>query len=59
MTIYRMFAAIVAIDAFSAIPFARLRKENRPILFSVIKIANVIITLLAVLFLLDYCTRNI
>ena len=48
----RMFAAIVSIDAFTAIPFARLRRENRPILFSVIKIANVVITLVAVVFLL-------
>jgi O-antigen/teichoic acid export membrane protein len=48
----RMFAAIVAIDAFSAIPFARLRKENRPVVFSFIKIMNVIITIIAVLFLL-------
>jgi O-antigen/teichoic acid export membrane protein len=48
----RMFATILALDAFSAIPFARLRKENRPIVFSVIKIANVIITIAAVLFLL-------
>lgn len=48
----RIFAAIVAIDAFSAIPFARLRKENRPIIFSIIKIMNVIITIIAVLFLL-------
>jgi O-antigen/teichoic acid export membrane protein len=48
----RMFAAIVSIDAFAAIPFARLRRENRPVLFSIIKIANVVITLLAVLFLL-------
>jgi O-antigen/teichoic acid export membrane protein len=48
----RMFAAIVAIDAFSAIPFARLRKENRPIVFSFIKILNVIITIGVVLFLL-------
>jgi len=48
----KMFAAIVAIDAFTAIPFARLRKENRPIVFSVIKIMNVIITIIAVLFLL-------
>ena len=47
-----MFAAIVAIDAFSAIPFARLRKENRPIVFSFIKIMNVIITISVVLFLL-------
>ena len=48
----RMFAAIVAIDAFCAIPFARLRKENRPVVFSFIKIMNVIITISAVLFLL-------
>jgi len=48
----RMFAGIVAIDAFTAIPFARLRKENRPILFSTIKLINVFITLGLVLFLL-------
>ncbi|MFA5818385.1 MAG: oligosaccharide flippase family protein [Bacteroidales bacterium] len=48
----RMFAAILAIDAFCAIPFARLRKENRPVVFSFIKIVNVLITLGAVIFLL-------
>jgi len=48
----RMFAGIVAIDAFCAIPFAKLRKENRPIVFSFIKIMNVIITISVVLFLL-------
>lgn len=48
----RMFAAIVAIDAFCAIPFARLRKENRPMIFSFIKIMNVIITIGVVMFLL-------
>jgi O-antigen/teichoic acid export membrane protein len=50
----RMFSAILAIDAFTAIPFARLRNENRPIVFSVIKIANVVITIAAVLFLLKW-----
>ncbi len=39
-----MTAAIMAIDAFCAIPFARLRKENKPGIFSIIKIANVVIT---------------
>jgi O-antigen/teichoic acid export membrane protein len=48
----RMFACIVALDAFTAIPFARLRKENRPLLFSTIKIVNVLITLCLVIFLL-------
>jgi len=48
----RMFAGILAIDAFTAIPFARLRKENRPYLFSAIKMINVFITLGLVIFLL-------
>jgi len=48
----RMFAGIVAIDAFAAIPFARLRRENKPVVFSVIKIINVLITIGLVVFLL-------
>ncbi len=48
----RMFAGIVAIDAFAAIPFARLRKENRPVIFSVIKLVNVFFTIGLVVFLL-------
>jgi O-antigen/teichoic acid export membrane protein len=50
----RMFTAIVAIDAFSAIPFAKLRSDNRPILFSAIKLANVFVTVSLLLFLLKY-----
>jgi len=48
----RMFAGIVAIDAFSSIPFARLRRENKPLQFSVIKIVNVLVTIGIVIFLL-------
>jgi O-antigen/teichoic acid export membrane protein len=48
----RMFSGIVAIDAFTAIPFARLRKDNQPIIFSTIKLVNVIITIGLVFFLL-------
>jgi O-antigen/teichoic acid export membrane protein len=48
----RMFAGILAIDAFTAIPFAKLRKENRPVFFSAIKLINVFITLGLVIFLL-------
>ncbi len=48
----RMFAAIVAIDAFSAIPFARLRKENKALIFSLVKILNVVITIIVVLIFL-------
>jgi len=48
----RLFAGIIATDAICAVPFARLRKENKPGLFSAIKIANVIITIVLVMFLL-------
>jgi O-antigen/teichoic acid export membrane protein len=45
-----MLAAIVAIDAFSSIPFARLRKEERSIKFAFLKIINIILTIICVLF---------
>ena len=48
----RMFSGIVALDAFTAIPFAKLRKENKSLQFSTIKILNVVITLSLVIFLL-------
>jgi len=48
----RMFAWIVAIDAFSAIPFAWLRNNHRPVTFSILKIINVLVTLITVFFFL-------
>lgn len=49
----RMFAGILALDASAAIPFARLRRENRPVLFSAFKLINVFVTLILVFFLLS------
>ncbi len=48
----RMFAWIVAIDAFSAIPFAWLRNNNKPMLFSALKIINVLVTMVIAFFFL-------
>jgi O-antigen/teichoic acid export membrane protein len=48
----RMFAWIVAIDAFSAIPFAWLRNNNKPMVFSVLKIINVLVTMVIAFFFL-------
>jgi O-antigen/teichoic acid export membrane protein len=48
----RMFAWIVAIDAFSAIPFAWLRNNNRARTFSILKIMNVAVTIVTVFFFL-------
>ncbi len=39
---------IVAIDAFSSIPFAYLRIKERSVRFSILKIINVLVTLIAV-----------
>ena len=55
------FAWILALDAVSAIPFAKLRSENRPVLFSVIKSINILATValnLILLILVPYLHRN-
>lgn len=36
-----LLGIIVALDAFTAVPFARLRKENKAARFTIIKLANV------------------
>ena len=48
----RMFAWIVAIDAFSAIPFAWLRNNNKAMVFSALKIINVLVTMAVAFFFL-------
>ena len=37
------FAWVLALDAISAIPFARLRLENRPVKYGLIKLINVLV----------------
>lgn len=47
------FAAILALDALSALPFARLRAENRPWRFAGIKMTEILLTIaLNLLFLI-------
>jgi O-antigen/teichoic acid export membrane protein len=48
----KMFVVILALDAITAIPYASLRRENRPLRFSLIKIMNVLVTIITVLFFL-------
>lgn len=47
------FAFIIAFDALAAIPFARLRLENRPIRFAVIKTLNIIINIFFIFLFLE------
>lgn len=49
------FAAIMAIDAIVAIPFARLRLEKKALKFVSIRISNILITIGLNLFLLVFC----
>ena len=47
--------AIIALDALSAIPFARIRNEGRPKLFALIKVSGIIINIIFTVFFLSYC----
>ncbi len=49
------FGLIIGIDAFTAIPFARLRQQNRAFRFAMIKIINVIVQIGLNLFFLWIC----
>ena len=44
------FGFILFLDAIAAVPFAKLRQDNRPILFSTIKILNSLLTVGLVVF---------
>jgi len=44
---------IIAFDALAALPFARLRLENRPIRFAIIKTLNIIVNIIFVFLFLD------
>jgi len=53
------FAIILGIDAFTAIPFARLRLNNRPVKFAVIKLVNIGFNIGFNLFFISLCPRLI
>lgn len=50
-----LMLCIVGTDALVAIPFARLRLEEKPFRFAVIKSINVLTNILVVFFLLEIC----
>ncbi|NND07551.1 MAG: polysaccharide biosynthesis protein [Saprospiraceae bacterium] len=47
------FACILALDALAAIPFAKIRLDERPIRFATIKILNILVTLVLVFLFLE------
>lgn len=50
-----ILAAVVAIDAFTSIPFAKLRLANRPVKFATIKMINIGLNIGFNLFFLSAC----
>ncbi|MCF8364125.1 MAG: oligosaccharide flippase family protein [Prolixibacteraceae bacterium] len=53
------FGFILSIDAFTAIPFARLRLSNRPVKFAVVKLINIGFNIAFNLFFLLLCPKII
>jgi O-antigen/teichoic acid export membrane protein len=51
-------ALIVSLDAFTAIPFARIRLLNKPLKYALIRIAEVMVNIGLNWFFLFYCARN-
>ncbi len=49
------FAFIIAFDVLVAIPFARLRLENRPLRFAFYKVINILVNAGMLLFFLELC----
>ncbi|MBI1342950.1 MAG: oligosaccharide flippase family protein [Terrimonas sp.] len=52
-----MAAAIIALDALTTIPFAKLRQDGRPVKFAMTKVGGIIINIISVYFFLSICPR--
>lgn len=48
-------AAIIALDALSTIPFAKLRRDGRPKKFAFIKVGGIVTNIIAIYFFLSVC----
>jgi O-antigen/teichoic acid export membrane protein len=55
VSIVRMFAIIMAIDAIVAIPFAKLRLEGKGKKFVVVRVANILVNIFLNIFFLIIC----
>ena len=53
------FAIVIAADAISAIPFAKLRQENKALRFASIKFFVILVNVLLNLFFLVYCPSQV
>ena len=49
---------IIALDALSTIPFAKLRQEERPLKFAFVKISGILINIFITWFFVAYCPKQ-
>lgn len=47
-------AAIIGLDTLSALPFARLRKENRPRKYAMVKVSGIVVFVVTIVFLFSF-----
>ncbi len=52
-----MATAIIALDALTTIPFAKLRQDGRPVKFAVTKVGGILVNIVSVYFFLSVCPR--
>ena len=50
-------AAVIALDALSAIPFAKLRQDGHPVKFASIKVGGILLNIIFIYFFLSVCPR--
>ncbi len=50
--------AIVALDSFASIPFAKLRLENRALKYAIVRVVEVSVNIIAIWFFLWYCPQH-
>ncbi len=52
-----MSAAMIALDALCIIPFAKLRQDNRPVKFAMVKVGGILINIISIYIFLSICPR--
>jgi O-antigen/teichoic acid export membrane protein len=50
---------IIALDTLTAIPFAKLRLDGRPVMYAIIRVSNIFVYISATVFFLSFCPKII
>jgi O-antigen/teichoic acid export membrane protein len=55
----KLSIVIIALDTLTAIPFAKLRNDGRPIMYAFVRICSILLNIAATIFFLSYCPKII